>query len=466
MTAKAIKPETLGGFLDFLPDEMIARQPVIEAIRRVYERFGFLPLDTPCMERPEVLLGDTTKFNKSVFTARVVRGIEDRDEVGIEDANFMLRFDLTVPLARVVAAYPDLSKPFKRYQIGKVWRGERPQQGRYREFYQFDFDTIGSRSVLADAEVIQIMYTVMKELGLSRFLIRFSSRKILNGLAEVVGCGEKKTEFCRILDRLDRIGEEEVIKALTRPPDNTYDESALALGPAQADTVRRFLAIDQSQGSMATLNAVSLIFNSESPTGAAGILELSQIAKILETAKIPVENWQIDLSVARGLDYYTGPVFEAILLDAPEFGSVLSGGRFDGLSDRFMPGSDIPGVGASVGLDRLFAALRKLGLLKKARTLTTAFVTVFSNKEQEASVATAAKLREAGINTELYLGDESLRAQVAYATRQEIPYMIILGPDEVANDRVMFKNMVKRKQEVLTFDECLDRLRVATTSGV
>lgn len=455
---RSVKPELLGGFLDLLPEDMIIRQKIISTIQSVYESFGFLPLDTPCMERWEVLTGGSPNFNKSVFVSRVVRGEEDKNEV-ISETELTLRFDLTVSLARVVAAYPDLPKPFKRYQIGKVWRGERPQQGRYREFYQFDIDTIGSRSMMADTEIIQAMYQTMIALGIEGFVIKFNNRKILNGMAERVGCSKIK-ELYRIIDKIDRIGLDGVLSELRRQPENEFDESAVALDQEQGDLVRQFMEIRGDTNSE-VLSNLDRYFGGQTAIGQEGVNELRQIVGYLSSLNIPEPFCRVDLSVARGLDYYTGPVFEMGLTDAPEFGSVFSGGRFDGLTDRFIPGSNIPGVGASVGLDRLLAALKKLGLLNGTKTVSQVLVTVFSSDLRSASMATAAGLRKQGFKTELYLGDGPLKAQLAYAKTQEIPFVIIIGPDEESTGRVMLKNMDRRSQESLTLPECFDRLKVS-----
>ncbi|MDP3899838.1 MAG: histidine--tRNA ligase [bacterium] len=453
-----IKPELLGGFRDMLPGEAIMFQDMIATIRRVYESFGFVPLETPCMERWDVLTGNA-KVEKSIFTARIARGIEDEKIANATwEQNYTLRFDLTVPLARVVAAYPDLPKPFKRYQIGRVWRGEKPQAGRFREFYQFDFDTIGSNSILADVEVIQVMYATMTALGIKNFLIRFNTRKLLNGLAELVNCRERASEMLRVIDKLDKIGIEGVLVEMQRQPDNEYDESALAFSAEQATAVESFLEIrgDSTQDVIAQLKE---FFCGKSNVGEDGIREIEIIVATLRVLDIPEANWCFDLSVARGLDYYTGPVFETVLTDLSKLGSVFSGGRFDGLTNRFMPGSNIPGVGASVGVDRLLVGMQQLGLVTVKETLTDVLVTIFDQSDgalRNASLHCCAELRSTGIRTELYLGeDHTLRAQLAYAQRKDIPFVIIIGPDELRQKKAQLKNMSKRTQQVLTVSECV-----------
>ncbi|MDO8669634.1 MAG: histidine--tRNA ligase [Candidatus Buchananbacteria bacterium] len=456
----AIKPELLGGFRDLLPAEALMTQKVVDIARRVYESFGFVPLETPAMENRRVLLGDATNFNKSIFLSRIVRGIEDKDiEGGNWDQDYALRFDLTVPLARVISAYPDLPKPFKRYQIGKVWRGERPQAGRYREFSQFDFDIIGSNSILADIEVIQIMYETMKALGTLNFLIRFNTRKILNGLAEVVGCLDKSNEVFRIIDKLDKIGLAGVKSELQRQPDNELDDSALAMSDEKADKVIKFLQI-KGETSQMVLSQLKEFFGESTGLGQVGLKELEEISQALIYLKIPQENWRVDLSVARGLDYYTGPVFETTLTDIPEIGSVFSGGRFDGLTNRFMPGSNIAGVGASIGVDRLIVALQKLNLFDQTDSITDVLVTVFSPELQNQSLDMVQELRRQGFNVELYLGEDyTFRAQFSYAAKKSIPFVVIIGPEEVKNGKVQLKDMKARKQEPLTKEECFANLK-------
>lgn len=456
---EAVKPDVLGGFRDALPSDMIVQQDVISRIRKVYESFGFFPLDTPCMERWDVLTGGSKDFNKSIFVAKIATGKEDRGTAQDWEENYALRFDLTVSLARVIAAYPDLPKPFKRYQIGKVWRGEKPQKGRFREFVQFDFDIIGSRSILADTEVVQIMYEVMRELGIQNFLIRFNTRKILNGLAELAGAKERANDVFRVLDKLDKIGIDGVVGELQRQPENQYDDSALALPPESTEKVVNFLNISDDDPS-ALLSKLQSFFGSASATGIEGVEELRQMVKNLTALNISQKNWKVDLSVARGLDYYTGPVFETMLTDAPELGSVLSGGRFDGLTNRFVPNSNIPGVGASVGVDRLIVGMQDLGLLSQKPSLTQALVTVFSPELEAQSLAFAQELRRAGVRAEVYLGgDSSLRAQLTYAAKLGIPAVIIMGPDEAARGVVQYKDMTNRKQTVLTKTECLASLK-------
>ena len=454
---RPIKPDLVGGTRDLLPQDAFAQRFVISTVEGVYESFGFVPLETPCLEKRGVLTGGDPNFNKSIFVVRVVRGTENRNTpyevLGEEDT--ALRFDLTVPLARAVAAYPDLPRPFKRYQLGRVFRGEQPQAGRFREFFQLDFDIIGSNSVSADIEVMQVMYAAMRALGIPRFVIKFNSRKILNGLAEAAGCSQKAREVFRVIDKVDKLGLEGVLQELQRKPDDELDESAVAMTPAGADSVVKFLGI--GSGSFdEVISGIRDIFGSNSATMVAGAKELEEICRGLSLLGIPEDYWKVDLSVARGLDYYTGPVFEAYLSDLPELGSVFSGGRFDGLTNRFMLGSNIPGVGASVGIDRLIVGMKQLGLLQLRPSNTSVLVTVFSQELSNKSLLFSSKLRKSGIRTEFFLGDDTtLRAQLAYAAKSDIPYVVIIGPEEAKSGNVQLKNMAERTQRLLTEEECL-----------
>lgn len=457
---KTIEPKLLSGFKDMLPGEAMVFEGITEKIKVIYKSFGFVPLETACMERRDVLTGGAEDFNKSIFLARIVKGVEDRNANWQEEDSAM-RFDLTVPLARVVAAHRnELPWPFKRYQIGKVWRGESAQAGRFREFYQFDFDTVGANSILADIETIQIMYGVMSGLIESgKFTIRFNTRKILNCLAESVGCGEKSKEMFRIIDKLDKIGIEGVLEELRREPDSEWDENALAMSAENAERIKEFLEI-KGETSGVILDKLRDCFGEEENSGQEGIRELAEISAALLSLGIPQRNVRIDLSVARGLDYYTGPVFETTLDEMPELGSVFSGGRFDGLINRFVPGSNIPAVGASVGLDRLIVGMLKLGLIEKKNSLTEVLVTVFDENNRQNSLNVADFLRSRGFKVEIYLGEDcTLRAQFAYAAKKSIPFVVIIGPDEAAKGIIQLKDMNAKKQESLTLEEAVDKLK-------
>jgi len=454
-----IRSERVGGFLDYLPPVMIARNKILRTIELVYQSFGFLPLDTPAIERLEVLTGDQPNFRMNLYRTVVASGLEDvSDALQRQDMDLALRFDLTVPLSRVVAAYSDkLPKPFKRYQVGKVWRGERPQAGRYREFVQFDADIIGCRSVTADTEIIQVMHTVMKALGFSDFLIKINNRKIFEALNEIIGLNdpEKREELIRIIDRRGKISDDELKAELAREPDNQYD-LAPNLSPDKVDKVMKFITI---QGSCDEVLARARAVIGKSTIGEEGILELETIVANLRSLSISESNWDIDLSIARGLGYYTGPVFETILTDLPEIGSVYSGGRFDGLTSRFIPDSNIPGTGASVGVDRLFAAIEKLGKIQIVSSLTKVLVTVLDNSLRADCLKIADEIRKSGVPTELYLDETPFKGQLAYALKQEIPLIVIMGSEEKAQGKVSLKDIRTRKQETVDRSELISRIK-------
>jgi len=444
---ETIKPTRPAGTRDFLPQQMLARQAMIDKIAAVYQAFGFSPLKTPAIERELVLTG-----GKSLDTV-IWRAMTSA--AGIDDEALALHFDLTVPLARVVAANPDLPRPFRRYQCQDVWRGEDPQHGRYREFMQFDADIVGSASLTADAEIIWLMVTAMKAVGFERFQVRWSSRKVLNALADMLGLephSDQAKDFFRILDKQDKIGRDGVFELLTKkfvpkddrdPNDPDATESGLEFGKRELDTVARFLDIDPNPGHIFAELSAFFIGHDD---GMDAVGELASISDILSDLAVPREHWVIDLSVARGLDYYTGPVFETTLLDYPEIGSVFSGGRFDDLVARFT-GESMPAVGASIGVDRMFAAMEHLGMVDAPKTVTRVLVTVMDPELEHEYLKIVSELRAAGIPTELYMGpDMAFRAQLAYALNLEIPFMIIMGGNEMADGTVQLKDTRNREQ--------------------
>ena len=428
---KIVEPKLLRGFRDYLPEQMNARQKMIATIRSVYERYGFQPLDTPAQEYKVTLLGYGEENTKQIFSFE-----------NPEEEEVALRFDLTVPLARVVAQYPDLVFPFRRYQVAPVWRADKPDPGRFREFVQFDLDSVGTASIAADVEIICGMYDTLKALGIDNFKIRFSDRKILNSLLDFASIPQTMSHaVLRILDKLDKIGVEEVSKELMK---GRLDASGakiegLGLSQAQVGKLKEFLNVPSGKRKD-VLKSVSKLFASVA-SAKDSLTDIEFICASLETLKIPEENVVFDPSTARGLDYYTGPVFEAILTDLPEFGSVFGGGRYDGLVERFL-GRKIPAVGASIGVDRLLAALLKLDLIESAPSTAKVIVTVMEPARLSDYQILTRELREAGINTEMYLGEEkSLGKQLQYANRQEIPVAVIIGGDEFANNTVTIKNL-------------------------
>lgn len=457
MKRDTVNAELPSGMCDYLPPEMIIKQKVFDIIRGVYELYGFLPLETPGIEKLEVLTGNDPSFNMNLFHTFVVKGVKNT-EIEELDTDLALRFDLTVPLARVVAMHPELSKPFKRYALGKVWRGEKAQAGRYREFSQFDADIIGTRSMLADTEIITVMYDVMRKIGFTDFVIKINNRKILNGLAVCANFFEPQTKqeaVFRILDKLGKITEQEMVEELGKPPDNYLDESKPNLPKNDIDKIINFVGIKGS-GSFVLTEAEKIV--GQIPIGQQGISEMREIVENLESMNIPEKNWLIDLSVARGLGYYTGPVFETILTNMPELGSVYSGGRFDGLTNRFIPNSNIPGVGASVGVDRLFVAIDKMGIFPKQKTVSDVLIAFFDTNLKATYLRLANELRSKGINTEIYFDKEPLKAQLAYAAKQEIPYVIIIGSKEADSETVTIRDMRTREQKTLDKNSVFDSI--------
>ncbi|QQG45572.1 MAG: histidine--tRNA ligase [Candidatus Sungiibacteriota bacterium] len=423
--AKKIKPELPGGFRDFGPAEAIIKQRLIERLRKTFEDFGFDPIETPAVERTEILTGGEKESQKIIFN---VKGSKEKK------SDMSLRFDLTVPLARFLAANPETPKPFRRYQIGRAWRGESPQAGRYREFTQADIDIVGSSSMEADSEITALVYQIFKNLGIKRFVIKINNRKILNGLPQLAGFPEKKLlETLRIIDKKDKIGEAAVKKELTK-----------LLKKKAAEKVEEFIGL--SGDTKNKLMRARELFR-ENKEAAEGVDELVEIARNLNASGVDPNNWKIDFSTVRGLDYYTGPVFETVLLATPEYGSVASGGRYDNLMIPFT-GQKIPAVGISIGVDRFLAALDKLGLLKKRPTRVKILILNLGPEFRPEYFSFAKNLRGANLNTELYVGDDrSFQAQLAYAVKKEIPYVLIYGDQDRKKGVVTIRNLVTREQK-------------------
>ncbi len=440
---KRVKPGLPGGFRDYAPQDAILKARLLEKIKKTFEDFGFDPMETPAVERTEVLLGGEQESDKIIYRVNPAsRGIKQ----GIKKDELSLRFDLTVPLARFLAANPEIPKPFKRYQLGNVWRGESPQAGRYREFMQADLDIVGSSSLEADAEIISVVYQVFKNIGLNKFLIRINNRKVLNGLPSYAGFpGKKLGELLRVIDKKDKIGPEAVLKDINK-----------LLGKAPAAKVNEFLEISGDTKTK-LINARALFV--KIATAQEGIEELIGIARNLNAMGVKQENWEIDYSIVRGLGYYTGPIFEAVLTSARDFGSMASGGRYDNLLLPFT-GEKLPAVGASFGIDRFLAALEKLGGIKKRLTTTKVLILNLSPELKPEYLEMASLLRSSNINTTLYLGDDrAFQAQLAYAVKKEIPYVIIYGEEERKKGVVTIKDMEKREQREIPKGNILQYFR-------
>lgn len=428
---KTVEPILLKGFRDYLPAQVNARQKMLTIIRGVYERYGFVPLETPALEYLTTLVGYGEDGSKQIFRLK-----------NPEDESIALRFDLTVPLARVVAQYPELPKPFRRYQVGPVWRADKPDPGRFREFYQFDLDTVGSSLMASDAEILCGMYDTLIALGFEQFQVRFSDRKILNTLLDYAGIAhERGHQVFRVLDKIEKIGLREVEKELTiGRVDVSGDKiTGLGLSSGQVEKIKEFLSLPTATRKE-VIDELRKLFRGVSSADEA-IGELAEVCSFLDALEIPVERVYVDLSIARGLDYYTGPVFEASLLNAPEFGSVFGGGRYDGLVERFL-GKKIPATGASIGVDRLFAAMQKLNLVEMTPATAQILITVMDRTKLIEYQKLTRELRQTGLNTELYLGTEtSLSKQLQYANEQKIPIAIIVGGDEFAKNEVTIKDL-------------------------
>jgi histidyl-tRNA synthetase len=428
---KVVSPKILRGFRDFLPGEMLAREKIISVIKEVYESYGFVPLSTPALEYKEILLGYGEEASKQIYFFKE----PDGEEVG-------LRFDLTVPLSRVIAQYKKLPRPFKRYQIQPVWRYDKPGPGRFREFIQFDIDIVGTESMIADAEIISAMYDSLVALGLSRFRLRFSNRKVLNSLITFANIDPNLAHSVfRVLDKLEKQGLEAVKQELGpgRVDASGAEIKGLGINEFQISKIEEFLSLPQRTRAEA-INSLKELFRGVK--GAEdGIRELSEIHEYLTSLEIPDEKIIIDLSIARGLDYYTGPVYEAILLDAKEYGGVLGGGRFDELIKHFT-GEKVPATGCSIGVDRLFSAMQKLGMIETKPSTADVLVTIMVRDKMVEYQKVAKRLRVAGIKTELYPGEEmSLGNQLKYADRQAIPIAVIIGPDEFSSNQVSIKDL-------------------------
>ena len=451
---KLIKPTQPSGVNDYLPAEMLPRQRMLDTIRIVFERFGFVPLETSCMERLEVLTGGDENIRKDIYIAR---GISEHIR-SYDEHTRALRFDLTVPLARVVAANPGLSMPFKRYQMGKVFRGEKAQAGRYNEFMQCDVDTVGTSSMAADGEIIAIMYAVMQALKVPNARTRVNNRKILNGLAAFAGFSpEKNADVLRVLDRQDRVGWSKVLDLLENGDATLGIEKLLTA--AEAQQVGKFLDLTRvDDGKEILLDAVDMLMG-HIPIVREGTQELRQIITHVRNLQVPESAWSIDLSVARGLGYYTGPVFETSILDLPSIGSVFSGGRYDDLVARFSPNS-FPATGASVGLDRLFTALKQLGCVESVSTMTKVIVVPLEDSVEVSAVCEelVSECRTSGLNTEYLFTTGTVRERITQAVKRGAPLGVLIGSTEVINQTLTVKNFRTKVQTTAPRHQALQEI--------
>ena len=433
-----IKPRTLSGFMELLPAPQMQFERMLESLRTTYSLYGFTPLDTPVIESAEILLakggGET---EKQIY--RFTKG----------DSDLALRFDLTVPLAKYVALnYGHLTFPFRRYQIGKVYRGERAQRGRFREFYQCDIDVIGDGKldISNEAEIPSIIYNAFRSMGLERFKIRVNNRKILTGFYDMQGLGDQSADIMRTVDKLDKIGPDKVRDLLM--------ESGVS--QEAAGEILKFIAITGSnQEVLAALES----YRGRSETFDQGVDELATVVKYLSAFGVPEENFAVDLTIARGLDYYTGTVYETVMLDHPEIGSICSGGRYDNLAGYYID-KPLPGVGISIGLTRLFYVLGEQGYFNEDMVTSPADVLVLPMTDDLApAISFATLLRNNGVRAQVYGEQKKFKAKMSYADKLKIPYVVFLGEDEINKGVVKVKNMTTGDQEALSPEEAAALIR-------
>ncbi len=438
MSKNIVKPSTLPGFMELLPKDQILFNKIKDTIRKTYESFGFIPIDTPLIERSEILLakggGET---EKQIY--RFTKG----------DTDMALRFDLTVPLARYVAQhFPNLTFPYRRYHIGKVYRGEKSQRGRFREFYQCDVDIIGNGklSVVYDAEIPSIIYATFRNLGFEDFTVKINNRKVLNGFFASLNISST-VDVLRSIDKLEKIGDSGVRAELKE----------LGLPESTVDKILSFIKIQGSDEekleALKALDITNEIFRE-------GIEELETVIDYVKSFGVPEKNYMIDLTIARGLDYYTGTVYETFLDDYPEIGSVCSGGRYDNLAE-FYTIQKLPGVGISIGLTRLFYQLKEAGLLEgdAPSTLTKVLVVPMDETCNEYSIKVANILREEGIVSEVHFEEAKVGKKLNYANKLDIPYVILIGEDEIRRQMVSLKDMKTGDQELITIEEAIKTVK-------
>lgn len=434
-----VQPRTLSGFMELLPQQQVLMESIMQTLRDTYSLYGFTPLDTPIIEASEVLLakggGET---EKQIY--RFSKG----------DSDLSLRFDLTVPLAKYVALhYAELAFPFRRFQIGKVYRGERPQRGRYRELYQADIDVIGDGKldILNEAEPPAIIYQVFSKLGLKKFQIRVNNRKILNGFYAMLGLSSQSGDIMRTVDKLDKIGPEKVRELLV---------GEFSIDGEKADEILQFIAIKGSNKEV--LDALQS-YRGKNELFDLGLDELGTVVRYLGAFGVPEENFAVDLTIARGLDYYTGTVYETTMVDHPEIGSICSGGRYDNLAEYYTD-KLLPGVGISIGLTRLFFVLNEQKMLNQEMNTAPADILLIPMVEDlSPAVELATKFRNAGIRVQLYAEQKKFKAKMNYADKTGVPFVVFLGEDEVKDGVVACKDMDSGEQTKLGFEETLDRVQ-------
>ncbi len=430
-------PRTLPGFMELLPKEQILFNQIQDKIKRTYEKFGFLPLDTPIIELSEVLLAKAGgETEKQMY--RFLKG----------DTDLSLRFDLTVPLAKYVAQnYNNLSFPFRRYQIGKVYRGERQQKGRFREFYQCDIDIIGDEnlSIINDAELPSVIYWVFKDLDFGEFTICINNRKILNGLFSSLKLQNISSDILRIIDKIEKIGKEEVIKELQK----------FNIKNSKIDVIMDFITMDgDTDNKLQKLQKL----NVQDEMFLEGLNELTEVVKYIRAFGVPDKNFKIDLTIARGLDYYTGIVYETFLNDYKSLGSVCSGGRYENLAEYYTD-KKLPGVGISIGLTRLFYQLNEINLIKTNKQSIADVIIINMTDDFRYSACLANKLRTEGINVQVYMEDKKIKTKFKYVDKLEVPYTIVIGEDEIKSNTITLKDMTTGEQSQILVEEVIEKIK-------
>lgn len=433
-----VEPKILPGMMELLPQDQIQFNKIMDTIKEVYESFGFFPLDTPVIEYSNVLLAKAGgETEKQIY--RFTKG----------DNDLSLRFDLTVPLARYVAQrYNELIFPFKRYQIGKVYRGERPQKGRYREFYQCDIDVIGNEtlSMVYDAEIPAVIYNVFKKLDFGKFTIRINNRKVLNGFFDSLKLNDNSTDILRIIDKIEKIGSDNVIKELEE----------LNIDSEKITQIMNFIKIKGSNEEIITslkeMNLQNELFST-------GINELEQTINYIKDFNIPQEYYQIDLTIARGLDYYTGTVYETILDEHPSLGSICSGGKYENLTGYYTD-QNLPGIGISIGLTRLYSKLKEANLIPNINNnLIECLVVPMDKQCLKYAIKVATTLRENKIVTDVYYQEKNMKQKMKFADRQNIPFVIIIGEEEMNNQILTIKNMRESTQQQLPLEKVISLIK-------
>ena len=433
-----VQPRTLSGFMELLPKDQVLMEKIMETLRETYSLYGFTPLDTPVIEASEVLLakggGET---EKQIY--RFTKG----------ESDLSLRFDLTVPLAKYVALhYGELSFPFRRYQIGKVYRGERAQRGRFREFYQADIDIIGDGKldIVNEAEIPAIIYQTFSRLGLERFQIRVNNRKILNGFYDMLGLREQSGKIMRTVDKLEKIGGDKVRELLMEA----------GVSEEKAGEILRFIGI---RGKNSQVLKALESYRGKDELFDQGLEELGTVVKYLGAFGVPEENFAVDLTIARGLDYYTGTVYETMMTDHPEIGSICSGGRYDNLAEYYTD-KQLPGVGISIGLTRLFYVLQEQKMLnEEAGTAPADVLLLPMTEELGPAIELGTRLRGEGIRVQLYTEPKKFKAKMNYADKLGVPFVVFLGEDEIQEEVVSCKDMVSGEQTKLDFSSTVTRVK-------